>query len=76
MLCNRRAERFLTIERFEILHAPTNRQLWLNLYLNRADLDRLKLSPNKVVTQADLSGFDYAGGTHGPWIQQRVPRPM
>jgi YaaC-like Protein len=69
-----RAERFLTVEGFEVLHAPANKQVWLNFYLNRGDLDRLKISPEKVIVQANLSGFDYAGGTLGAvGFQQRAP---
>ena len=69
-----RAERFLTVERFEVLHAPANKEVWLNLYLNRADLERLNLSPNKIVSQADISGFECAGFTPGAiGFQQRVP---
>jgi hypothetical protein len=69
-----RSERFLTVERYEILHTPANKSVWLNLYLNRGDLERLKISPEKMVAQADLSGFEYVGGTPGAvGYQQRIP---
>ena len=36
----KRAERFLTIEAFDVLHSSTTKQVWLNLYLNKNDLER------------------------------------
>ena len=58
-----RAERFLTLERSDVLHSATSRQVWLNLYLYRGDLERLNLTPDRIIAQADLADFDFAGGT-------------
>ncbi len=69
-----RVERFITVERFEVLHASATKHVWLNLYLDRNDLERLDISPYKVIAQADLAGFDFAGGTPGTvCFQQRHP---
>ena len=72
-----RAERFLSIERSEVLHSPAKNEVWLNLYLNQNDLDRLGLSGKTVLSQADLVGeFEIATGASYPdWLcfQQRRP---
>ena len=39
-----KSERFLTVERFEVLHTPASKQVWLNFYLNRPDLERLEIA--------------------------------
>jgi hypothetical protein len=67
----------LSIERSEILCSPAKREVWLNLYLDRNDLDRLGLSGKQLLSQADLAGeFEIATGVSYPnWIcvQQRSP---
>ena len=58
-----RTERFLSIESSEVLHSPAKNEVWLNLYLNQNDLDRLGLSSKTVLSQSDLAGeFEVATG--------------
>lgn len=52
----RRPERFVTVEHFRIMHFPNAKQVWLNLFLNRSDLDRLGLSETTVLGNAGLGG--------------------
>jgi hypothetical protein len=71
-----RSERFSTIEEVELIHSPTDKQVWLNLYLNKNDLERLAIPSLRVVSQADLGEFEVAiGHSHDDWIcfQQRTP---
>jgi len=56
-----RAERFLTVEKFEVLHLTASKQVWLNLYLSRDDMERLKISEEKAISYADLTEFEVAG---------------
>ena len=70
----RRAERFLTVEKFDVLYLPAAKQVWLNVYLSRDDLERLRISEEKVRAQADLAEFEIAdGGTDSICFQQRNP---
>jgi hypothetical protein len=70
-------ERFLSVENFEIRHSRAAKQVWLNLYLARNDLDRLGVSEAKVLSEADLAGdFEVANGAStGELVcfQQRNP---
>lgn len=70
-----RPERFLTVERSDVLHLPATREIWLNLYINKNDLDRLGISDKKALSQSDLRGeFEIVPKTwHIDWIgfQQR-----
>ncbi len=72
-----RAERFLSIEGSELLHSSKQREVWINLYLNQNDLDRLGYSSKTVLQRADLNGeFEIATGVSYPdWVclQQRTP---
>lgn len=72
-----RPERFLTVERFDVLHSSATKEVWLNLYLNRNDLDRCAIAEATLLSHADLTGqFEIAtGSSHTDWvcIQQRVP---
>jgi len=72
-----REERFLSIESYELLHSPATKEVWLNLYLNQNDLDRLGFSHRTFLSQADLIGeFEVATGVSYPdWVclQQRSP---
>lgn len=74
-----RNERFLSIECSEILHSPATKEVWLNLYLNREDIERLGLSERTVLSHADfMCQFEVATGVSYPdWIclQQRTPTP-
>lgn len=56
----KRAERFLTIENFDVLHSPAIKRVWLNLYLNKNDLERINISEARVLSQADLGDFQVA----------------
>lgn len=70
-----RAERFLTIERFEVLHDMPTREVWLNLYIGRHELERLDLSESKMLSWADLGEFQVAGATDPSMVclQQKTP---
>jgi|SRR5271163_988764 hypothetical protein len=69
-----RTERFSTIEYFDLLHAPATKQVWLNLYIDRDDLDRLKISESRILSQADLGEFEVAySATNSVFLQQRNP---
>jgi hypothetical protein len=72
-----RKERFLSVERSQLLHLPSKKQVWLNLYLNPSDLDRLEISDKVALSQTDLLGdFEIARGVSYPALvcfQQRTP---
>jgi hypothetical protein len=51
----RRRERFIPIEQINVFHAPITRQVWLNLYLNKDDKDRLGISDVKALDEGDLA---------------------
>jgi|SRR5580704_6153864 hypothetical protein len=71
-----RPERFLTVEEFEVLHSPAGKQVWLNLYLNKHDLDRLNIQEPRLLSQADLGDFEIASGyalADRVCFQQRMP---
>lgn len=56
-----RQERFIPVERFEARHASRLKQVWLNLYVDRDDLDRLGISETKVMAEGNLaSEFEIA----------------
>jgi len=70
----KRAERFLTVEKFDVLHLPAGKRVWLNVYLSRNDLERLRVSEEKIRSQADLAEFEIAdGGRDSVCFQQRNP---
>lgn len=72
-----RPERFLTVEGFDVLHSPATKEVWLDLYLSRNDLDRLGISETKVLSYAGMLGeFEVATrASHGDRVcfQQRSP---
>lgn len=71
-----RPERFVTVESFELLHSPSMKEVWLNFYVNEADLDRLNLAAAKLLSHADLADFEIATGVLPPGVvcfQQRNP---
>jgi hypothetical protein len=57
-----RAERFLTLEKVDVLHSATTRQVWLNLYLSKHDMERHNISEKRLLTNADLADFEAASG--------------
>jgi hypothetical protein len=74
----KRAERFLTIEDFDVLHSAATKQVWHNLYLNRNDLERINISEARVLSQANLGAFEVASGystNDRICYQQRNPDP-
>ena len=50
-----RPERFLSVERFEVLDSSVNKQVWLNLYLNKDNLDRIGISEQKVLFETGMA---------------------
>lgn len=65
--CNaaNRVERFIPVETFEVRHAPKTKELWLNIYVNKDDLDRLDISEAKALTEGDFSrDFEIADDAH------------
>src|SRR5580692_8191441 len=72
-----RAERFIPVESFDFQHSVATKQVWLNIYLHRADLDRLGIPEVKVLSESDLGGeFELASGLSTPnfvCFQQRIP---
>lgn len=72
-------ERFLTIESFDVRHLPSKKEVWLNLYLNRKDLELLGTSETKALRHTGFHGdFDIATTSIcDDWVcfQQRNPAP-
>jgi hypothetical protein len=72
-----RMERFLTVESFDVYHSPATKHVWLNVYVNKNELDQLGVSEARALSEADLAGeFDIASGVScGDLIcfQQKVP---
>jgi hypothetical protein len=69
-----RPERFTTIESFDLLHEPATKQVWVNLFLDKNDLDRLKLSETRIFSQADIGEFEVGYYTDDfVCLQQRDP---
>lgn len=50
-----RPERFIPVEHFEIRHASRSKRVWLNLYLDRNDLDALGISEARALAEGDLA---------------------
>jgi hypothetical protein len=74
---NTKPERFMSVERFEILQSRTAKEVWLNVYLNRSDLDRLLIAEQKIMSHADLPGFEVVTVPSAPEMvcyQMRNPR--
>jgi hypothetical protein len=74
---NNRSERFVSVERFEILHSSLTKQVWINIYLNGDDLDRLATPESKIVSHAGMSNFEVAATPLAPGLvcyQMRNPR--
>jgi hypothetical protein len=70
-------ERFLTVDHFQVRHLSHAKQVWLNIYLKKSDLDRLGLSVNRVLSESDLAGgFEVAAPVSELiCFQQRNPDP-
>lgn len=71
-----RVERFFTVQRFDVLHASSTREVWINIYLDRSDLERAGISEKKALVDCDLSGeFEVAAGMSSKYwtcFQQRA----
>ncbi len=66
----------MSVNHFEVLHKPVSREVWLNVYVSRDDLDRLGFSDWAALQSANLSaGFEIV--PRGPrafaCFQQRNP---
>jgi YaaC-like Protein len=71
----RRRERFLPVEHFHVRHPKPARQVWLNLYLRKSDLDRIGLTEGKLLSEADIGGEFEPTTAADPYVcfQQRNP---
>jgi YaaC-like Protein len=70
------SERFLTVEHVEVLHDAGRKDVWLNLYLRKSDLERLEISEARLLSQANLQEFDLPSdysSTDFTCVQQRAP---
>ena len=76
-----RSERFLTVDEFDIRHSPATKEVWLNVFLAREELDRLGISEQTALVETDLAGdFEIAAPRMGVKLdvlcfQQRSPYP-
>lgn len=72
-----RPERFLSVERFELLDATADKHIWLNLYLDKHALDRIGISEQDALAQAGLAAaFEVVNGVSPQDLvcfQQRIP---
>src|ERR1700674_3388946 len=72
-----RPDRFLPVEKFEVRHSVPAKQVWLNIYLNKRDLDRVGISEGDAMSDADLAReFEIVSGLpSGDLVcfQQRTP---
>jgi hypothetical protein len=48
-------ERFLTAQKIDILHSPVTREVWLDLYVDRNELERLGVSDAQALSQLGLA---------------------
>jgi hypothetical protein len=72
------AERFLTAD-FDFLHSPDDKHVWLNVWIDKNDLDLLKLTENTALSHSGLSA-DFELGFEQKendlvCFQQRSPTP-
>jgi hypothetical protein len=51
-----RTERFVGLEKLEMLHDPDAKELWLRLYVSRGDLARYSITHKRLVEEGDLDG--------------------
>jgi YaaC-like Protein len=69
-----RPERFITVEMFDVIHDAATKEVWLNLHLGKHDLDRIDISEEKLLAQADLADFEVvmSPSASSVFLQQRV----
>lgn len=71
----RRTERFVSIDHFQLRHSSSAKQVWLNLYVRKNDLDQLGLTDDTFLCEAELDlDFEVTSAAE-PWVcfQQRHP---
>ena len=69
-----RPERFLTVEKFILLHNSSTKGVWLNIFLNRDDVERVGLTIEKIISRADLDEFELeSSNVDTVCLQQRKP---
>jgi hypothetical protein len=51
-----RTERFVGIEKIQMVHDSEAKELWLRLYVPRGDLDRYSITHKRLIEEGDLSG--------------------
>lgn len=51
---SKKAERFVSIEHFQVRHAASSKEVWLNVMLSKEDLDRLGMSEQNVLVGSGL----------------------
>jgi hypothetical protein len=72
----KKPERFISVERFQLLHNSANKEVWVDIQINRSDLDRLNLTDRIALSHSGLSNdFEVAGNLSDDTIhfQQRTP---
>jgi len=73
----RHRERFVSVESFELFHHPASKEVWLNLYLEKDNVDRLGIPEKRLLSWADLhSDFEIVsrGLSDGVMlVQQKTP---
>jgi len=52
---SKRQKRLIPIDKFQVLCASRPQQVWLNLHVHNAELDRLGLSEEKALSEGDLA---------------------
>lgn len=51
-----RIERFVGIEKIQMVHDAGAKELWLRLYVPRGDLDRYSITHKRLIEEGDLAG--------------------
>jgi hypothetical protein len=73
----KRTERFLSVDRFEVRHSARTKQVWLNIYIDKGNLERLGISEKRVLIEAVFDkDFDVVSPSlaeDSVCLQQRVP---
>lgn len=70
-----KAERVLTVERFEVMHSTATKEAWLNIYLSKGDFERLAIKETTILSQADMEDFEISASGFMDFVclQQRRP---
>ncbi len=51
----KRVERFLPVEHFQVRHSSAKKHVWLNIFLNAGDLERLGITVKRALHEAGLA---------------------